>query len=182
MWYVVQVFTGKENETVSNIKRLVPQALYKECFNPTYQVQKRVNSMWKTVECPLFPGYVIVDSENPKELAMALQTVPGYTHILGSDEDYTPLPQEEQQWINEFTQVGSRVIGLSSGVIEGDKVIVLQGPLVNRTAWIKKIDRHKRLAWLELDLCGRKVIVKVGLSIVRKYPEQRGAAEEIAKP
>lgn len=172
MWYVIQVFTGKEDETVSNIKRLVPRDLCKECFNPTYQVQKSMRGEWKTVERPLFPGYVIADTDNPKELAIALQTVPGYTHILGSDENYTPLAKEERQWINEFTQAGSRVIGLSSGVIEGDKVILLQGPLVNRSARIKKIDRHKRLAWLELDLCGRKVIVKVGLSIVRKSPKQ----------
>ncbi|MGN0261556.1 MAG: transcription termination/antitermination NusG family protein [Eggerthellaceae bacterium] len=141
MWYVIQVFTGKEDEAVSNIRRLVPRELCRECFNPTYRMQKRIGGAWKTVEQPLFPGYVIVDSSNPKALAAALRSVPGYTHILASEKGYSPLPREEQQWINEFTEEGKRVIGMSTGVIEGDKVIVTQGPLINQTARISDDER-----------------------------------------
>lgn len=172
MWYVIHVVTGREDMVVASVNKLVRKDLYTECFNPTYKVQKRFRGVWKTVERPLFPGYVIVDTDDPKTMSMALCSIAGAIRILGNDCGYTPLPKEEQRWIADFTQRGDRAIGLSTGVIEGDEVIVLQGPLVNRTAWIKKIDRHKRLAWLELDLCGRKVTVKVGLSIVRKSPKQ----------
>ena len=171
MWYVIQVFTGKEDETVANIRRMVPRSACRECFNPTFRTQKRVAGAWKTLEQPLFPGYVIADSSDPKALAAALRAVPGYTHILASEQSYSPLAREEQQWISDFTQEGSRVIGISTGVIEGDKVIVTQGPLVNRTAAITKIDRHKRIAMLRIEMCGRSVEIKLGLNIIRKSPE-----------
>ena len=180
MWYVIQVVTGREDMVVASVNRLVRKDLFAECFNPTYKVQKRFKGVWHTVERPLFPGYVIVDTDDPKMMAMALRSIAGAIRILGNDCGYVPLPKDEQRWIADFTQEGNRAIGLSSGVIEGDQVIITEGPLVNRTAWIKSINRHKRLAWIELDLCGRTLVVKVGLSIVARYPEQRGAAEEIA--
>ena len=176
MWYVVQVVTGREDMVVTNVNKLVRSDLYKECFNPTYKVQKRFKGVWYTVERPLFPGYVIIDTENPKDMATALRSITGAIRILGNDFGHTPLPREEQRWIADFTQKGNRVIGLSSGVIEGDQVIITEGPLVNTTAWIKSINRHKRMAWLELNLCGRTATVKAGLSIIRRSPERRGAA------
>ena len=57
---------------------------------------------------------------------------------------------------------------MSTGVIEGDEVVVLNGPLMGRTSLIKKIDRHKRLAYLELEMLGRKKTIKVGLEIIAK--------------
>lgn len=176
MWYVIHVVTGREDMVVASVSKLVRKGLYTECFNPTYKVQKRFKGVWKTVERPLFPGYVIVDTDDPKTMSMALRSIAGAIRILGNDYGYTPLPKEEQRWIADFTQKGDRAIGLSTGVIEGDKVIVTQGPLINRTANIKKVDRHKRLAWLELDLYGRTVAVKVGLSIIRRSPEKGAAA------
>ena len=57
---------------------------------------------------------------------------------------------------------------MSTGVIEGDRVIVTDGPLVGREALISKIDRHKRLAYLDMRMFGRIKTIKVGLEIVRK--------------
>ena len=57
---------------------------------------------------------------------------------------------------------------MSTGVIEGDQVIVTEGPLRGYEALISMIDRHKRLAFLEMHMFGRTKIVKVGLEIVSK--------------
>ena len=51
----------------------------------------------------------------------------------------------------------------SQGVIEGDEVKVTKGPLKGQEAKIRKIDRHKRLAFLEMHMFGRTKVVKVGL-------------------
>ena len=63
---------------------------------------------------------------------------------------------------------GSQVVAMSEGYIEGDEIIVLSGPLIGRTAQIKKIDRHKRVAYLDVQMCGRTKTIKLGLEIVRK--------------
>ena len=57
---------------------------------------------------------------------------------------------------------------MSVGVIEGDRVIVTEGPLKGHEAQITKIDRHKRAAYLDMRMFGRHKTIKVGLEIVRK--------------
>ena len=71
-------------------------------------------------------------------------------------------------WIDAFTEKGHRTVGVSEGVIEGDRIIVLKGPLVGREGWIRKINRRKRTAYLEIDMFGRTIQTKIGLGIVRK--------------
>ena len=47
-------------------------------------------------------------------------------------------------------------------------MVVTSGPLRGREAQISKIDRHKRLAWLDMRMFGRNKSIKVGLEIVSK--------------
>ena len=72
-------------------------------------------------------------------------------------------------FINAFTSSENRTVEMSTGVVEGDDVIILNGPLMGHAGWIKKIDRHKRLAYLEVEMLGRTTTVKLGLEIVVKH-------------
>ena len=57
---------------------------------------------------------------------------------------------------------------MSKGLIVNDQVIIREGPLKGNEGLIKKIDRHKRRAYLELEMFGRTVETQVGLEIVEK--------------
>ena len=106
------------------------------------------------------------------QLEQALRKVPQFTRILGNDRMFMPLERDEMAWLSAFTERKRRVIGMSSGVIEGDEIVILEGPLMNRTGWIRKIDRRKRVAYLEMRMFGRTLQTKVGLGIVRKTPKR----------
>ena len=54
------------------------------------------------------------------------------------------------------------------GVIEHSQVKVTSGPLQGKEGYIRKIDRHKRKAWLEIEMFGRAQNIQVGLEIVAK--------------
>ena len=82
---------------------------------------------------------------------------------------FTPLDDRDIAFINAFTSPENRTVRMSTGVVEGDDVIILNGPLMGRAGWIKKIDRHKRLAYLEVEMPGRTTTVKLGLEIVAKH-------------
>ena len=56
----------------------------------------------------------------------------------------------------------------SIGYIEGDRIIITGGPLVGREGGIKKINRHHRVAQIEIDMFGQKQVVDVALEIVEK--------------
>ena len=49
-----------------------------------------------------------------------------------------------------------------------DKVVILSGPLKGMESTIQRIDRHKRKAWLNLEMFGRQQLVEVGVEIVKK--------------
>ena len=57
---------------------------------------------------------------------------------------------------------------MSVGVVEGDNIVVLRGPLKGHEALIKSINRRKSLAFIEFDMCGRRIGARVGLGIVRR--------------
>ena len=57
-------------------------------------------------------------------------------------------------------------------MIEGDRVIIISGSLVGMEAVIRKVDRHKRVAYIEMRIFGEIKLVEVGLEIVAK--EERG--------
>ena len=167
-WYVVQVATGRERAMCELIGRVAPKGLVGECFTPRYQTQKKVKGEWQDVECLLLPGYVIVDTNEPERLMQTLRKIPDFTRLLGVGETFVPLEKRDMEWMSALTQKGRRCVPMSVGVMEGDRVVVTSGPLVGQEALIKSVNRHRSLAILELQICGRTVTTKVGLAIVGK--------------
>ena len=57
---------------------------------------------------------------------------------------------------------------MSLGIIDGGVVKVLSGPLSGFEQYIVKVDRHKRKAYLEMELFGEAKKIVAGLEIVAK--------------
>lgn len=166
--YVIQVAGGKEAQVEEMIARYVAPGLVRECFIPRYEAMRRWRGQWHKRNELLVPGYLFVDTADAAALASELRSVPAFTKLLGNDERFIPLEPDEAAWLGAFTSVGNRVVEMSSGVMEGDEVVVLNGPLMGHEASIAKIDRHRRHAYLTVRICGREKQIKVGLEIVAK--------------
>ena len=170
--YVVQVTGGREEHARSLVLRLLSEVV-EDCYTPAYEAMKRVRGEWKLVRGLLFPGYIFVQTSDPATLANRLASVPAFTRFLGSNDDsFIPLTDDEVAWLNAFTNIETHVVEMSEGVIEGDRVLVTKGPLRGHEAAIVRIDRHKRIAELEVRMFGRTKRIKVGLEIVRKHTAQ----------
>lgn len=166
--YVIQVAGGKEGRVVELIDKFVSEGLVQECFIPRYEIMRRYRGEWhKRIET-LVPGYLFIECKDVGRVNEELRRVPAFTRLLGNDDRFIPLTDDEVRWLNAFTDLGDRVVKMSEGVIEGDKVIVLNGPLMNHEGQISKIDRHRRIAYLDMPMMGRTKTIKVGLEIVSK--------------
>ena len=167
MWYVIQVYSGTEEKICYQCEKIIDSSISERCFIPRFKKKKRFLGEWHMQNEIMFPGYVFLISEQPDELVVSLNQVSGMTKILKTGDEITPLSQEE---VDLLLKLGSekQEVEMSTGIIEGDKVIVFDGPLQGMEGFIKKIDRHKRLAYLEVDMFGRKVEMQVGLEIVVK--------------
>lgn len=147
MWYVMQVRTGTEENIRCQCQRLISSDILKRCFIPYYQQKKRFQGKWHIQERILFPGYVFLIAENLEQLAENLRKVTGMTRLLGTEE---------------------QLVAMSTGIIENDQVRILTGPLQGMEGYIRKINRHKRKAWVSIEMFGRSVDMEVGLEIVKK--------------
>lgn len=165
-WYVIQVPTGAERKLCDLIARMAPEGAVEECFSPRYATQIKREGERVDVEKPLLPGYVIVVSSRLDLVIRALREIPDFTRLLKMGESFVPLASDERAWIEALTNKGSRCVGMSVGVMEGEHVAVLSGPLRGHEARITNVNRHKNLAFVELEICGRRVAIKVGLGIV----------------
>lgn len=113
------------------------------------------------------PGYVFLIARNLIELKEKLPMVNGMTRLLGTGDEIIPLSGEE---VSFLLRMGNeeQLVEMSTGMIEKDRVQILSGPLMGMESSIRRIDRHKRKAYLEVQLFGRTVETQVGLEIVAK--------------
>ena len=175
MWYVMQVRTGTEENIRCQCQRLISSDTLERCFIPYYQQKKRFQGEWHIQERILFPGYVFLITQNLEKLVESLKKVIGMTKLIGTGDEIVPLSEAE---ISLITKLGGKssssesIVKISQGIIEGDQVHILSGPLKGLEGAIRKIDRHKRIAYLSVDMFNRTVDMKVGLEIGAKNKEK----------
>ena len=166
VWYVIQVINGREDVMRERIERVVPAGVMQELFYPQFQTEIKVHGEWVDTTKPLFPGYLICDTSDPRTVQQYLLRMDGFARVLSQDGQFVPLAKEEVQLIGSFTHAGDRVVPMSEALKDGDQVVVTAGPLLGHEGLIKDINRRKNTAYLEVDLCGRRVTTRVGLAVL----------------
>ncbi|MFQ9153552.1 MAG: antiterminator LoaP [Blautia sp.] len=167
MWYVVQVCTGTEESIRTQCQKKLSQPVMKDCFIPYYEEKKRYKGEWHTRQRVLFPGYIFAVSDDIEALQEQLKTIIGLTRLLGTGGEITPLTDRERDFLLNLGGE-DQIVRMSEGVIENETIRITSGPLKGKEAYIRKIDRHKRKAWLELPMFGRTQRVEAGLEITEK--------------
>lgn len=166
--YVVQVVGGQERHVADLIQKICGDSV-EDSFVPELEVMKKIHGEWVCKREKLFTGYVFVQTCEPEEVRKVLWMLPTFARIVCTGNDtLASLSCEETAWLNAYTDAHTHVLEMSEGIIEGDKVMVTSGPLRGREANITKVDRHKRLAWMDVHMFGRTKTIRVGLEIVAK--------------
>ena len=128
-----------------------------EEFLPLYQCRRRWSDRMKTVELPLFPGYVFchVDPQN----RLPLLTIPGVVHFVGVGR--TPAPLEDAEIAAIQAAVRS---GLSTEpwpfLEAGQHVRLEEGPLTGVEGIFVGTSKQDRLI-VSLSLLKRSVAVTI---------------------
>ena len=167
-WYVLFVMGGKEEKICEFFKQENIHA-----FLPKIEVLYRKQGVFYPKEKLMFPSYVFIESKLEhnafhQKILEVKQKKKGIIKELKFDNEGTPaLTQEEKELIEKL--IGSqKVMKHSIGYIEGDQVIVTDGPLQGLESKVIKIDRHKRRAQIEIEMLGRTVNLNVSLEIIKK--------------
>ncbi len=165
--YVIQVRTGSENKTINEINSKISGEICKSCYTPLRDERCKVEGKWITKKKILFPGYIFVDSDDIKELHYQLRLITGYTRLISIDREPISVTHDELELIEHLVNT-EHVMEVSEGIIVGSTLKINRGPLKGLEGLIVNINRHKRKAWLETDMFGRRQIIEVGLEITTK--------------
>lgn len=167
MWYVMQVRTGREEKTVFMVEQHTAGNCKKICFLPKFERKRKYGGDWQVEQAVLFPGYVFVDTEEIEKLYLLLKKVPDLTKVLGTGELWTPVNEEDLMVLQHLLNQ-EYVMEMSEGIMVDERIVIAHGPLKGMEALIRKVDRHRRTARVEIQMFGRRQEVEVGVEILRK--------------
>ncbi len=110
-------------------------------------------------------------TERPKELLQELRKINGWKTLLKAGEDILYISTAEEEFLKEFGSDRSGGSCYPEASSRASRIIVTEGPLKGHEANIRRIDRHKRLAFLELHLFSEVIHTRVALEIYEKRAE-----------
>lgn len=170
-WYVVQVFRGKEDTFIERLNQVEKYSV----FTPKQvQLLKRKDRMIKVLK-PMFPGYIFiatdVDYRKFREFyQQSIAIIEGCIRVLKYRDEVETLYPHERAFIERFVDK-DKVIESSIGFIEGERIKIIEGPLVGNESLITKINRHKRTALVEITLFGEIQSIELSCEIIAKTDE-----------
>lgn len=179
-WFALRVKTRFE-KIVATVAR---QKGFEE-FLPLYQSRRRWSDRFKSVELPLFPGYVFCRL-NP-EFRLPLLTIPGVISFVGIGR--VPVPVEDAEIAAIRCAIGSGLLAEPYPFLEvGQRVRLAEGPLAGLEGFLVEFRKQQRIA-ISVSLLRRSVAVEIDRHWVRPLdptgrevsnPMQRGLAAYVA--
>lgn len=173
-WYVLFVQTGKEKK----IEEILTKQLSAKNgipFIPKEEILFKKSGIIKKEMRILFPGYVFVESELQEQeflrlVSSFIYSINEFVCILKYSDTEIAMKESERKMLLSLCN-NDHCIELSYGVFEGDRVHILDGPLKGQESIIKKINRHKRQAWIEIEIMGDVRFVNVALEVIEKVKD-----------
>ncbi len=170
-WYILFVRTGRELRVEKFLRERLDTDVFVS-FVPLHEYLFMSKGTIKRELKPLFPGYVFIESElSCKEFIKRTAPIIYFSNdivciLKYSDTEYA-LRESEKQMLLVLCN-DERCIQSSIGFVEGDEIFITHGPLRGLESKIKRINRHKRQAWIEVEIMGDTRLVCVALEIVKK--------------
>ncbi|WP_449314381.1 hypothetical protein [Rubneribacter sp.] len=167
-WYVAYAGEGREDALATKLASALSPAVLTEAFCPKWEMLMKRRGVWLKAERVMFTGYVVLASAHPRALMQELSHL-SFPVVLAGKRGRTLLPieAEVQRWL-ERSLDGSHVLRASEGVIHAGKLTVEHGPLQGSEARVKKVDRHKSMAWVGLGNTDSQFLLRVALAVPKK--------------
>ncbi len=160
----MHVTPGHERAMARRVARISGDAL-NDCFSLQTEFRVRRHGSWTRELLPTFPSYLILDVADPELLERRLGLLTSHARIPQVGGRMASLSQEDASLLTALGGV-DHVIRFSEGRLDRGRLSVQRGALVGREGLVRRVDRHKRCAWLE---CGPgEGLLRVGLEIATK--------------
>jgi len=140
-----------------------------EAFLPKMTVMSKRRDRRKTIQVPIFPGYVFVKSDlNVYERLEIVKTI-GVVRIVGNRDGPISVPDQSIDSL-QIMVAGSNEILTGTRVKKGDRVIVVEGPFAGVTGNFVRYKGGGRVV-VAIEALGQYAAVNVPEEYVERIPE-----------
>ena len=164
-WYAAYAGEGREAALAAKVGAALPAEVLCEAFCPRWEAIMKRRGAWLKVERPMFRGYALLASRDGRALARAVARLSFPVSLAGRrGRSLLPVEAEVQRWLEEALD-SSHVLRASEGFIEDGRLVVERGPLVGQERRIRRIDRHKSMAWVALGDAEPQFLLRAALAV-----------------
>lgn len=158
-WYVLYVQGGKETFLRDMINRRGDVV----AFVPMMERLYKIRGEYKEAIKPMFPSYLFIKTDQEQAYIETLfqeyrLKLRGFRKLLKYDEEGTSVLQKEEVAFLDAILDEEYVLRMSKGKIVSGILMIENGPLVGQEANIRKVDRHKCIAYLYVKVLDKEVI------------------------
>ncbi|MGD6960800.1 antiterminator LoaP [Fictibacillus phosphorivorans] len=167
-WYALYVETGKEDMLQKIIRNKYSKKQHIETLVPKRVIPEKKDGKFYFVKKKMFPGYIFIKVKMDYYFYYTLKGLPNFFKVLSTNHksDYfTEIPDEEMSHILPLLSKEGE-LGISELDITDSEYTVTSGPLKGHEQIIKKINKRKKRAKIELNFLGTSKTVDVGIKII----------------
>ena len=164
-WYVLHTFSGYENVAKENLETVVEKFnLQDRIFDiviPMEDVIEEKNGKKKLVSRKVMPCYLLVKMIYGDDMWHNITRTRGITGFVGPKGRPLALTEEE------IRKMRLEVIKTDISLQVGDKVEVIDGPLMNQIGTVLIVDEANSRAKVNVEMFGRETPVELDFSQLR---------------
>ena len=165
-WYVLHTFSGYEQVAKDNLETVVEKFnLQNRIFDiviPMEEVIEEKNGKRKLVSKKVMPCYLLVKMIYGDDMWHNITRTRGITGFVGPKG--RPLALTE----DEIRKMHLEKVDVNIVLEVGDKVEVVDGPLMNMVGTVMSVENEARRAKVNVEMFGRETPVDLDFSQVRK--------------
>lgn len=165
-WYVIFVNKNKINDLLICFNKQPGM----KAFVPKIERWMKKDGEKKFYEVDMFPSYIFIETTMSEQEFYDVvddleKDLGSMMKILQSDTQTVLALTNDEKVLLESLLNDQHLIMHSTGIIINSKLVIQEGPLRGKEELIRKVDRHKKLAFLD-NVFGK--IMKVPLEVTSK--------------
>lgn len=167
-WYALFVKTGSEVSIQNKLRYLDIDTV--KFHVPCREIRIRREGRWVLDLQPMFPGYILAHGRITDGNYAKVRQIADVYKWISDDSGPLQIEQDEIDLIKRLTDEND-VIRRSQVIYEGQKIVVVDGPLLGQEAIIRKVDRRKGRVKIAITMFSNEKLLDISVEDIENRQE-----------
>jgi transcriptional antiterminator NusG len=171
-WYVVQTYSGFENQVKLSLEERIRMRDLTEFFGnilvPQENVVELVRGQKKTSKRKFFPGYILVQVDLNEDTWHLVKDTPKVAGFIGDSRNPSPIGDDEVARLTQQLEGGAQRANPKVSFEQGDAVKVVDGPFADFNGTVEEVKPEKGKLKVLISIFGRNTPVELDFVQVEK--------------